>query len=632
MDTPNDCNDCLEILKKQYPNTPLLALGQTVLWDEPTKATLFLRGLNNEFIAGVHDTDYFAKLPGHPAAAKATPFVAVAHDDVNTRGLWSAAGEMSRLFGSEDVPTRERLASEAGVQLSRLTTEEQARFTTAWGWTGLIQTGWQKSVVAEIPLKEIEEALLAQIAWATENSPVGEVIQEQVKTYARAHPEATLPDLYEYLLPHFWQMLLGETPSTLKTTRTTQLLQFNKTTATLPRFAFLELFLSPKTRNLARDAYNLAVQGSDISPLESFGEDALPFDLFIPSKGRGTMHLTPGGTLTIDATEQIVIKGKPIVSVIQLAERIEATFGTNAVLIGKAITLIPLLATEFIFAMHEGASGYTGRTVLMLEHLRKKGATVPTLHPILRIKYDTWSSLSSLSAADSPPRLSLPAFLQQATGRKEIVPDDFAACWKERVQDEKQLLRELANAQKPRALIRFLRDSEAEKTYEAATQTLLRLRQEGLELYNQRHTLYGEIRRLKARYNALQHQRGTDFRTRTQPLNQADMQAREEQFAQPMAHLRDQIQTLTLQARTLKNEQEWLEEGVETTEARATLRAIETKNERRRAALAQNALQTVYGLPHTSYRPSFWWFPQVDPSGNWLRKTAETAHLYFEVL
>ena len=86
-------------LDRLAPGAPLLALGQTVLWDEPMKGgvALLLKG-KRKFIAGVHDTDYFAKLPS--GERKKGQFKAVPHNDTTTRALWSAAGEFSALFGS----------------------------------------------------------------------------------------------------------------------------------------------------------------------------------------------------------------------------------------------------------------------------------------------------------------------------------------------------------------------------------------------------------------------------------------------------------------------------------------------------------------------------------------------------
>ena len=87
-------NETLERLRREWPDATFLALGQTALWDEPVKAALRLRldevWPEARIVAGVHDSDYFAKLPGHPAAAR-QKFALVSHDDNATRGLWSAA-------------------------------------------------------------------------------------------------------------------------------------------------------------------------------------------------------------------------------------------------------------------------------------------------------------------------------------------------------------------------------------------------------------------------------------------------------------------------------------------------------------------------------------------------------------
>ena len=84
-------------LRDQYPSAPFLALGQTVLWDEPVKAAwrLILDQLwpDAYLVAGVHDTDYFAKSTA--LVSTDDPYALLAHNDGATRGLWSAAGEMS---------------------------------------------------------------------------------------------------------------------------------------------------------------------------------------------------------------------------------------------------------------------------------------------------------------------------------------------------------------------------------------------------------------------------------------------------------------------------------------------------------------------------------------------------------
>src|SRR5690606_23820531 len=102
---------CISTLGIQFPQTPFLTLGQTVFWDEPLKAA-FCRALEQlsphaEMIAGIHNTDYFAKLPG--GGSGSDPFLLLSHNDGSTRELWSAAGEISALFGSETIPTRQKL-------------------------------------------------------------------------------------------------------------------------------------------------------------------------------------------------------------------------------------------------------------------------------------------------------------------------------------------------------------------------------------------------------------------------------------------------------------------------------------------------------------------------------------------
>src|SRR5690349_1443020 len=114
-------DETLKELERVAPGAPLLALGQTVFWDEPMKAGLALRlkalGSSRRLVAGSHDTDYFAKLPGEKG--RKGRFRAVPHNDTTTKGLWSAAGEFSALFGGETVVTRETMSA-AGARLARI--------------------------------------------------------------------------------------------------------------------------------------------------------------------------------------------------------------------------------------------------------------------------------------------------------------------------------------------------------------------------------------------------------------------------------------------------------------------------------------------------------------------------------
>ena len=96
-------------------------------------------------IAGVHDTDYFAKSTAHVSTNKT--YALMPHNDGATRGLWSAAGELSAFLGSEDVPTR-AMYERSNVPFNQLAAEEPGGkpsfyegHTAAWGWRGLVHTG-----------------------------------------------------------------------------------------------------------------------------------------------------------------------------------------------------------------------------------------------------------------------------------------------------------------------------------------------------------------------------------------------------------------------------------------------------------------------------------------------------------
>ena len=127
-------------LDRVAPGAPLLALGQTPLWDEPMKA-IIAAGAPRPIFIGIHDLDYFSRarapLPG--PAWRILP-----RNDGTTRDVWIAAGEISALFGAEVWPSRQALA-EAGVRLDRVLPdgprrqEMLDRLTEAWGWRGIVR-------------------------------------------------------------------------------------------------------------------------------------------------------------------------------------------------------------------------------------------------------------------------------------------------------------------------------------------------------------------------------------------------------------------------------------------------------------------------------------------------------------
>jgi len=680
LETMNDpsfhptARDVISYLRRRFPDTPFLALGQTALWDEPTKAS-FRRLLDQlwpeaRLIAGAHDSDYFAKVTGHPAAADSSKYAIVPHDDALTRGLWSAAGEMSRLFGSENVPTSARL-QQAGVSLPKALRGSEdpvatlGDLTEAWGWTGIIRTESGSKIAHDVLLRDILSTLLDQVEWATRGTAeclegeryadalvVGATMRGWIYTYSQSHPNASLSDLYRDLYPRFYELLLGAPPANVSTSNTLRLLRFNTSTATLPRFALLDRFLRPETRKAAIDAYNLAVSGTEMYTLDRFGDGALPFDLVIPGRGRGTLCIH-NGTVTVTAQPDVTLCAPcDIGSAEQLAALIERELGQEVAVVGKAIALIPMLAAEFLVVFHEGASGYTHRTRDLMAGMAKRGVSMPELRPIVRIRYRTWDALEVLGDTG---RFALPEHLAQAFARPTISAGEFAACWRCACTRETRRLEDLAKLKSPRALLAYLgtlepgRWNPLAEEYQAARMRLLSVWDRAQGIQGRVYTLYDQVKELKAELVSIEREKGDDFRERVIPLQdrrraatddavasrlEAEIEGLQKERAARYDHAiserLSQIRFALATIRELKEKRLTRERGPEATGARQTMQRIEGDAELTRARIARNAIRVVEGLPHTDHRPSSWWFPSVDPSGAWFARLTETAEYYLE--
>lgn len=638
-------------LRARYPGAKFLALGQTVWWDEPMKAVLRRMldesGLGGTMVLGVHDTDYFAKSSVRQAGQ--SRFELMPHNDGTTRDLWSAAGEISRLFGSETFPTRHdfiRYHVPFG-KLAAATPDPQEfvdETTEAWGWRGLVYTGSRDLIVHDLPLADMGGALQTMLAYGfdgTRESIVDNCCRDEARALAgrllewtsdfcRDHTDCFLSNLYRDLFPRLFELLLGAPPREVEVDCTAHLLRLTPDTAGLPRFAFADLFLREETRALAARAYNEAVAGSEIYTLDRFGLGALPFDVVLPKHGRGTLRVTLRA-IHIETREPIRIPlRRPIDSIHELAAVLTREFGDHVTLVGKAVALVSMLAREFIFVFNEEGSGYVTRTRRMNDILRAAGVPVEA-HPILRLRYRTWDALAEAGAT-----LALPDHLAAAFGQRQIPSRDFAAGWQHVVMDQGYVLDVLKTLTRPRDLMTYLAEQEGGEwsdrvaTWDEAKARQRALRETGAEAQARIGDLYRELSEVKRDIVETERQKGEHFRATTEWTEAEN--ARRAGYDARVRELLNLRRSLVERIRALKTERLAFERGSEATAARADAESIEQEAALARLRLVRIAILTRMGLVHTQHRPSAWWLPMVDPSGRWFARVAATTEAYVQEL
>lgn len=637
-------DDLWRELDRVAPDVPLLALGQTVFWDEPLKAGVALElqrhGPTRRFIAGVHDTDYFAKWPG-PHGGK-LGFAALPHNDTTTRGLWSAAGEFSALFGSETVVTKDRLL-EHGVKLDRI---ERARpnaldeLTEAYGWRGVVALAEDVPVTADLSIRRVFSTLRSTLDWALDLSRAAvcgtikeasddraDRLRQMLCDSLDRTEHGSLAEFYQDLLPEMYAFVAGERVD-LETTRTSELLRFNSRTVGLPRFDLARLFVDPHTRAQAKEAYDAAIQGSEIYPVTRFGTGAIPFDLVIPGVGRGAIRIGRKAVVINTPEPTFISVKKPIESLEDLAAAVERKLGPHCALIGKAVTLVGMLAREFVFVFHEGASSYVRYSREL--HRRLDFAC----HPILRVRYAAWDHIDAECAW-----LNLPKPLQRPFGADELCTPNFAARWRLVGQEQRRRLADLKGIRRPIDLIDYLEReigggwSAVAAEYRTLQSQIADVSQQISALQAERRGLYGRLKALKQRRLDAQAAMGQHFRNaifEKQPTSE-DMATRERLRAEVQNVIHDIAETRS-EIRRLMQRQSEVAGGAAATAFHERRRTLEMDAELKRASLVREAVICTVGLESSAQRPAAWWFPIVSPSGAWFRRTVQSAEWYWEPL
>jgi hypothetical protein len=637
-------------LERVSPTTPLLALGQTIFWDEPMKAGVLLKmrklGIDRPFVAGIHDSDYFAKFPGGKGGKNR--FKTLPHNDTSTRGLWSAAGEFSTLFGSETVITRDMLAS-AGVRVDTVV-KQRPRFldevTEAWGWRGIVSLDERPPVTSELSLEGLYPELLSAFKWATDRTL--DCLGEQGRALAKqslailnkkfdeaaAVPGVTLAQFYRALLPTLYEFVSNASLK-FETTTTTELLKFNRHTHHLPRFELLELFVNSATRHSAVKCYDDAIKGSPgLYELSRFGTGSIPFDMIVPGKGRGTIRLGNRGAVVMTPDRQFLSFKKPLSSLAELAEAVESKFGSECAIVGKAVSLIGMLAREFVFVFHEGASGYIQYSRKMHQLIENRLDHKLPMNPLLRVRYAAWDSLGVCCSW-----LKLPEIIQRPFGTEELCAPSFAGRWREVYREQQDALKTLGEIKRPIELIRYLDKTlqgswrKLAEEYESLYGRLEVLRDRLKVLEEERDCLYLKLRRLKQERVQAEVARGEQFRrdifdkapSESAALEREKLTQNLESHLQGIRQVKDEFRRVRKNQHILADDQE-----VKTIHERR--RSIELEAELKRTRLVRSAIVASKGLAQASLRPCAWWFPLVCPDGLWFRETVESSVAYLEPL
>ncbi|MBV6458469.1 MAG: hypothetical protein HONBIEJF_01597 [Fimbriimonadaceae bacterium] len=641
--------DVLAELEVLAPGVPFLALGQTVFWDEPLKSGVVKRardlGFPRAFVAGIHDTDYFAKHPGGKRINGR--YVAVPHNDTTTKDLWSAAGEFSALFGSETIVTREAL-QRSGVKVARISRDRPDllnQATEAYGWRGVVANDAETRITAELPLRPLFPVLYDTLKWAVDESVLGVPASRRKQAQEAADQflgiacdtsdplgEQTLADYYERLLPEVYRFVSGES-SELSTTRTTELLRFNTETAGQARFRIADAFLRPVSAADAAEAYDHAIEGSEMYPLHRFGTGALPFDLVVPGHGRGTLRIGSKGLVVMTPKPLFATLKRPITSIHDLAEVVERKWGSNCTLIGKAVTLIGMLASEFVFVFHHGASSYVRFSKILHQRLRELDEELH-FHPILRVRYAAWDSID-----DCGSWFRLPEPLKGPFGTEELCGPSFAARWRQVGEEQRELLKTLGELRRPFDLIEYFQ-SRFGASWKAPAEEYRELRnqldslQKKIREIKAEKAKIGEIQRdLKRERQEVELAKGRHWREQffeKTPTEEARRQR--DEFIHRVRALSEQLKEQTAAWQALQRRQDELVTEDSIRRAHERRRNIELEAELHRLQLVRNAVIASDGLELAGRRPSAWWFPIVCPQGAWYRSTVERATYRLEPL
>ncbi|MBL8040474.1 MAG: hypothetical protein JNM04_03910, partial [Chthonomonas sp.] len=459
-------------------------------------------------------------------------------------------------------------------------------------------------------------AVAAEINELLTDAKAGESLSEY---FARI-----LPDIYKFC---------SSKHVDITATRTTELLRFNTLTCRQDRFEILGRFLDPLTKFESIRAYNETVSQTEMYTLDRFGSWAIPFDLVVPGLGRGTIRVAPKAVVIMTPKPLFITLKKPITSVRDLADAIERKFGSECVLVGKALTLIGMMSREFVFVFHETASSYVNLSRALHQKMYGEAPEKP-FFPILRVRYSTWDQLQGCKTW-----FKLPEPLRQPFGVDETCAPGFASRWRTVVAGQKELLAELTGLRSPIQFVRWLAEknygiwSTQAIEYEDLHDQLLELHDAVSAIKQQKRRAVDQIRQLKAERLAVERAKGDHFRAKIfEKSPSAAELAERSAFDDQLNRTVSETQHAKQHWNELDRQQRDLVRDPKITRCHDRRRQIELEAEFERLRIARNAITVSKGLPKAAFRPSAWWFRLVCPSGGWYERTTGTAADYLESL
>jgi hypothetical protein len=280
---------------------------------------------------------------------------------------------------------------------------------------------------------------------------------------------------------------------------------------------------------------------------------------------------------------------------------------------GKAVVNPLMLCREGVMLLHEKASVYVDRSQQMAAQLAEQGLRLD-LNPILRLRHEVWDAFAVVDL-----ELRLPRHLSRAFGRERLTAAEFAAGWRGALRDAEVFLERCANRHAPRdampCLARrgYLPDGWAEH-FAVVTRARQHSGEQIAALQAAQGQRLGEIRRLRATIADGQRGRGDDARpAQRQRLEEwrRDLRAREAEYE---THKRE------LLALAQSDEHRRLQDEYRRLKHELALLRLEA---------VADALR-VHALEHTNLRPSWWWFPALDPTGRWFAQVMATAEMRLE--